>query len=217
MNLMLSRKNAMSWRFLKVYRERYDTLERACWLLKEERDSSLEKVPESSKKLAVVVDQKEKHFEGFEHWSREKGKSWERDQNFQCWFCYLEADSWLEHNSTVYYHAYWRNNDSFTKQNSTSLPLQCGRTESLNVDNDWTRVPTGCVRPLWILILIFAWPKDRKLTSPRGGIACLLSLAGFITQSLFQWVSTHHPCSSLSLSLYFLKYFEGDNFQSFSF
>jgi centromeric protein E len=67
MNLMLSRKNAMSWRFLKVYRERYDTLERECWLLKEERDSSLEKVPESSKKLAVVVDQKEKHFEGFEH------------------------------------------------------------------------------------------------------------------------------------------------------
>ena len=67
MNLMLSRENAMSWRFPEVYRERYDTLERECWLLEEERDSSLEKVPESSKKLAVVVDQKEKHFEGFEH------------------------------------------------------------------------------------------------------------------------------------------------------
>uniref|UniRef100_A0A2K2BHF5 Kinesin motor domain-containing protein n=1 Tax=Populus trichocarpa TaxID=3694 RepID=A0A2K2BHF5_POPTR len=59
--------NRLMIQFLKVYRERYDTLERECWLLKEERDSSLEKVSESSKKLAVVVDQKEKHFEGFEH------------------------------------------------------------------------------------------------------------------------------------------------------
>jgi hypothetical protein len=35
--------------------------------LKEERDFRLKKSPNHPKKLAVVVDQKEKHFEGFEH------------------------------------------------------------------------------------------------------------------------------------------------------
>ncbi|CAK7347391.1 unnamed protein product [Dovyalis caffra] len=44
---------------LKDSRERYDTMKRDCWLLKEERDSLLEKVSESSQKLAMIAVQKE--------------------------------------------------------------------------------------------------------------------------------------------------------------
>lgn len=44
---------------LKDSRERHDTMERDYWLLKEERDSLLEKVSESSQNLAAVALQKE--------------------------------------------------------------------------------------------------------------------------------------------------------------
>jgi centromeric protein E len=44
---------------LKDSRERHDTMERDYWLLKEERDSLLEKVSESSQNLATVALQKE--------------------------------------------------------------------------------------------------------------------------------------------------------------
>lgn len=44
---------------LEISRERYSGLERDFQLLKEERDSLLETVSESSQKLALVADQKE--------------------------------------------------------------------------------------------------------------------------------------------------------------